>query len=378
MMKARNRIFLLFALTGLNLACSSSPASVSSGSGQHSGGGDQGTGSGGSLSVNLGGSVGAGATGPAGDLATCATSSAEVALTPLDMALGVDTSYSMDFEDKWADVRGALKVFIHNPNYANMGVSLQFFPVRQQCSVPLYGMPDVPMQVLPDVAPAFVAAVDAQRMFGGTPLVQVMQGMLDYLRSWAGAHPGRKPVMVLATDGIPDDTCSASDIQPPNSLENAVALAKSAYAGDPSIPVFVIGVGAELGALNGIAEAGGTGAAAVLSTGGDVTQKFLAALDDIRTSAISCEYAIPEPTTDKIDFDAVNVTFQDGAAPPDTFFYVADAAGCSTSSEKSWYYDDPARPEHVVLCPQTCERVSAASTAKVSIAFGCKRNDLVR
>jgi hypothetical protein len=142
--------------------------------------------------------------------------------------------------------------------------------------------------------------------------------------------------------------------------------------------VFVIGVGAELSALNGIAEAGGTGAAAVLSTGGNVTQKFLAALDDIRTSAISCEYEIPEPATGDIDFDAVNVAFQDDAAPPDTFFYVDDAAGCSTSSDKSWYYDDPAQPGHVVLCPKTCERVSAASAAKVSIAFGCKRNDLVR
>jgi hypothetical protein len=378
MMKARNRTSSLFVGAALTLACSSSPTLVSGGGGQHNGGSDGEPGRGGSLNVNLGGGVGTGATNQPGELDACATSSAEVTLTPLDMALGVDTSYSMDFEDKWTDVRGALKVFAQNPNYTNMGVSLQFFPVRQQCNVALYGMPDVPMQVLPDVAPALISAIDAQRMFGGTPLVQVMQGMLVYLRSWASAHPGRKPVMVLATDGIPDDTCSASDIDPPNSLDNAVALAKSAYTGEPSIPVFVIGVGAELSALNGIAEAGGTGAAAVLSTGGNVTQKFLAALDAIRTSAISCEYEIPDPATGRIDFDAVNVDFQDGAAPPDTFFYVDDAAGCSTSSDKSWYYDDPAKPRHVVLCPKTCERVSAASKAKVSIAFGCKRNDLVR
>jgi hypothetical protein len=215
-------------------------------------------------------------------------------------------------------------------------------------------------------------------MFGGTPLVQVLEGMLGYLRAWAKDHPGRKPVMVLATDGIPDDTCSASDIDPPNSLENAVAIAKQAYTGEPSIPVFVIGVGAELTALNGIAEAGGTGSAAVLSTGGNVTQKFLAALDDVRTSALSCDYEIPEPATGKIDFDAVNVTFQDGSAPADTFFYVGDAAGCSTSADQSWYYDDAKQPSRVVLCPKTCERVSAASSAKVSIAFGCKRNDVVR
>jgi hypothetical protein len=369
------RILSLLGGAGLTLACSGSPELVSNG-GFASGGNGGVAASGGSLGFNPAGGVGAGGASQVGDAETCATSSAEVALTPLDMALVVDTSYSMDFEDKWAHVRGALNVFVQNPNYANMGVSLQFFPARQQCNVALYGMPDVAMQELPGGAPAFTSAVEGQRMFGGTPLVQVLQGMLGYMRDWASGHPGRKPVIVLATDGIPDETCSASDIDPPNSLENAIALAASAYTGKPSIPVFVIGVGEELSALNGIAAAGGTGAAAVLSTGGNVTQAFLAALQGIRTSALSCEYAIPAPTTGDIDFGAVNVTFQNGPAPTETFFYVNDPADCAT--EQSWYYDDPKQPSQVVLCPRTCERVSAASAAKLSIAFGCKRNDIVR
>jgi hypothetical protein len=379
MMKAKTCIVSLLSAAGLTLACASSPELASNHGAQNGGTNDGTAARAGSLSVNIdGGGIDAGGSSQTNGVETCATSSAEVALTPLDMALGVDTSYSMDFDNKWADVRGALKVFVDNPNYANMGVSLQFFPVRQQCDVELYSVPDVAMQVLPGVAPAFISAVDAQRMFGGTPLVQVLEGMLAYSRDWARAHPGRKPVIVLATDGIPDDTCSASDIDPPNSLENAVALAKSAYTGQPSIPVFVIGVGAELSALNRIAEAGGTGAAAVLSTGGNVTQKFLAALDDIRTSALSCEYEIPAPSTGKIDFDAVNVQFQDDSATAETFFYVEDAAGCSIAPDHSWHYDDPEKPGHVMLCPKTCERVSAASAASVSIAFGCKRNDVVR
>lgn len=377
-MKAKMRIVSMLSGAGLTFACSSPPELVKDDGPQYDGSNDGAAARGGSLSVNVGGGTGVGGSSQTNGSETCATSSAEVALTPLDMALGVDTSYSMDFDDKWAHVRGALKVFAHNPNYANMGVSLQFFPVRQQCNVELYGVPDVAMQVLPGVAPAFTSAVDAQRMFGGTPLVQVLQGMLGYLRAWASAHPGRKPVMVLATDGIPDDTCSASDIDPPNTLENAVALAESARTGEPSIPVFVIGVGEELSALNRIAEAGGTGAAAVLATGGNVTQKFLAALDDIRTSALSCEYEIPAPGAGKIDFDAVNVQFQNAPAMAETFFYVEDAAGCSAAPDHSWYYDDPVRPGHVMLCPQTCERVSAASAASVSITFGCKRNDVVR
>jgi len=367
-------------------ACSSNPNVISNdginggGSGGSSAAGSSNGGTGGSFVITPGSEAGAddGTGATTGNKETCATSEAQVALTPLDMALGVDTSYSMDFDDKWLQVRDALNIFALNPNYANMGVSLQFFPVREQCNVLLYEQPDVAMQTLPGVQPAFSSAVNAQRMFGGTPLVQVMQGMLSYIAAWAKAHPARKPVMVLATDGIPDDTCSASDIDPVNSLDNAVALAKSAYEGKPSIPVFVIGVGAELTALNGIAKAGGTNAAAVLATGDNVTQKFLAALDDIRHNALACDYAIPAPKSGDIDFGAVNVAFRDGSAAEQTFFYVKAGDQCSLSANDGWYYDNASKPTHVVLCPQTCERVNAASTPKLSITFGCKRNDVVR
>jgi hypothetical protein len=315
---------------------------------------------------------------PDPDLETCAANAQEVALIPLDMGLGVDTSYSMDFDDKWPQVRDALNVFAKNPNYQNMGVALQFFPVRQQCNVDQYGDPVVPMQVLPGVQPAFTAAIESQRMFGGTPLVQLMQGMVGYMRGWAKTHSDRKPVLVLATDGIPDDTCSASNIDPSNSLDNALLLAKDSFEGKPSIPVFVIGVGEELTALNAIAEAGGTKEAAVIATSGNVTQAFLAALDDIRRSALSCNYDIPPPKSGDIDYSAVNVTFRQGSSKPSTFFYVKTAADCELQPEQGWYYDDPKQPTQVVLCPQTCERVSAASDAKMDVAFGCKRNDVVR
>jgi len=312
------------------------------------------------------------------NLETCASNAQQVALVPLDMGLAVDTSFSMDFNAKWSQVHDALNVFAKNPNYVNMGVALQFFPVRQVCNVALYAEPIVPMQVLPGVQPAFSSAVDAQRMSGGTPLVQVMQGMVGYMRGWASTHLDRKPVLVLATDGIPDDTCTASNIDPENSLDNALALAKDAYEGEPSIPVFVIGVGEELTALNAIAEAGGTENAAVISTTGNVTQKFLEALDGIRRSALSCSYDIPPPKTGEIDYDAVNVTFSQGADESDTFFYVDGAEDCELSPERAWYYDDPKEPKQVVLCPKTCERVSAATDGEMDVAFGCKRNDVVR
>jgi hypothetical protein len=366
-------------------ACESSPDVLSGANGPMASGeageageagatddGNNGQGAGPSLGLDAGSNGGSANV----NMETCAANAQRVALVPLDMGLGVDTSYSMDFDDKWPQVRDALNVFARNPNYANMGVALQFFPVRQQCNVTQYGAPIVPMQVLPGVEPAFSSAVAAQRMFGGTPLVQVMQGMIAYMRGWSKAHTDRKPVLVLATDGIPDDTCSASNIDPVNSLPNALALAKDAYEGDPSIPVFVIGVGEELTALNAIAQAGGTESAAVIATTGNVTEKFLAALDNIRRSALACDYAIPPPSSGEIDYDAVNVTFREGSAKTETFYYVGTADDCQLSASGAWYYDDANSPTKVVLCPQTCERVSAASDGKMAVAFGCKRNNI--
>ena len=386
----RSVAVLLGALAALS-ACGSGAPSVTNppddsfgslaGNGGTSGTANASGGSGNDIAVDTGDggsgdSTGDGDTDP--NMTTCAANAQQVALIPLDMGLGVDTSYSMDFDDKWPQVRDALNVFAKNPNYKNMGVALQFFPVRQQCNVDQYGAPIVPMQVLPGVQPAFSSAIEAQRMFGGTPLVQVMEGMIAYMRGWAKTHKDRKPVLVLATDGIPDDTCSASNIDPSNSLENALVLAKDSFEGTPSIPVFVIGVGEELTALNSIAEAGGTQSASVIATTGNVTEAFLAALDGIRRSALSCNYDIPPPKSGELDYGAVNVTFKQGSSKPSTFFYVKTAADCELQPEQGWYYDDPKKPTQVVLCPQTCERVSAASEAQMDIAFGCKRNDVVR
>ena len=105
---------------------------------------------------------------------------------------------------------------------------------------------------------------------------------------------------------------------------------------------------------------------------------FLKALDGIRRSALACNYDIPAPKSGDIDYRAVNVTFSEGGSRPETFFYVASADDCDLSAAHAWYYDDPNAPKQVVLCPQTCQLVSAASDGNMDVTFGCKRNDVVR
>src|SRR5205085_2259456 len=109
----------------------------------------------------------------------------------------------------------------------------------------------------------------------------------------AAAKPDHKVVLVVATDGIPDDSCIApTDGGMTNSLANAVSLVGTAANSEPKLPVFVIGVGSELTALNQISQAGGTGDALLVDTAQNIEAAFTNALHTIRKTALTCEYPI--------------------------------------------------------------------------------------
>ncbi len=312
-----------------------------------------------------------GNTGPLGPQ-TCATESKQAEVRPVDLLIGLDTSFSMDFDKKWLSVQAALKAFSKNQGLTGLGLGLQYFPLRKQCSVADYAAPAVPISELPAGAPAIEASLDGQQMFGGTPIVPMLQGLNQYMKQWTTEHPDRKPVIVVATDGIPDDTCqgSASGAKP-NTLDNAVAEAKASFEGSPSVGVFVIGVGTELTALNAIGQAGGTGNAILVDTTQDVEKAFLDALQAIRKTAIPCDYDIPALGS-KPDPNKVNVSYVTPGGP-ETFFYTGNAAECAKAELNGWYFDDAAAPTKVILCPKTCEKVKSSDQGKIDVIFGCDR-----
>src|SRR5450631_1730365 len=131
-MRFKSKLCAVLGTSFLACACSSTPEVISgnmgpSGSDDSAGAAGEANGNGGNgagPSLDLDGGNNGGALGT--DMGTCAANAQRVALVPLDMGLGVDTSYSMDFDDKWIQVRDALNVFANNPNYTNMGVALQF------------------------------------------------------------------------------------------------------------------------------------------------------------------------------------------------------------------------------------------------------------
>ena len=251
--------------------------------------------------------------------AGCATSTKKAEKLPVDMVIGLDTSFSMDFDSKWTNVRAALKSFVGNPANADLGLALQFFPVRKQCSVSDYATPAVLLGLQPVNASPITAALDAQQMAGGTPMVPLLEGLTQYLQ--AKGNSARKPIIVLATDGVPDDTCLADTAtSKANTIENAVLVAGQAFKGTPSIPTFVIGVGSELTALNAIGQAGGTGNAILVDTAADAQGAFLKALDNIRKAAVPCDFPLPVGST--IDVATTNVTSTSAAGVPKTYVSV--------------------------------------------------------
>jgi hypothetical protein len=311
-----------------------------------------------------------GGAGEGGD--ACLSTTKQATKIPVDMIIALDTSFSMDFDAKWPHVRDAVKAFVSNPAYAELGVGIQFFPIRKQCSAADYALPAVPIGLQPTVAAPITVALDAQQMAGGTPMVPLLQGVSTYLE--ANAKPDRKPVIVLATDGVPDDTCvGGSPDSPPNTLDDAVAIAKGAFEGTPSIATFVIGVGGELTALNAISQAGGTGDATLVDTGTNAEAAFLAALDAIRREAIPCDYGIPDTV---VDVTKINVTYTPASGATQTFGFVGDAAGCVKAPDTGWYFDDPASPKKVILCGGTCDTVKKDDTGHVDVVFGCPRLDV--
>lgn len=311
--------------------------------------------------------------GASDSLTQCATDTRKAETVPVDLLIGLDTSFSMDFDKKWISVQAALKSFVANPALDGLGLGLQYFPIRKQCSVADYAIPAVPITVLPQAATPVSSSLDGQQMYGGTPMVPMLQGLNEYMKTFAAAHTDRKPVIVLATDGIPDDTCQgALNGSTPNTIDNAVAAAKTSFEGSPSVSIFVIGVGTELSALNAIGQAGGTGNAILVDTTKDVESAFLAALTTIRKQAIPCDYNIPS-LGGTPDPNKINVNYVTAANQSTTFIYVATAADCGKAPGKGWYFDDPNAPSKVVLCPDACTDVKASDDGRIDVVFGCDR-----
>jgi hypothetical protein len=65
----------------------------------------------------------------------------------------------------------------------------------------------------------------------------------------------------------------------------------------------------------------------------------------------------------------VNVELSAGGAR-EVFPNVSSLVDCHPELG-GWYFDDPAQPSRFHACPKTCDRIKAATSGTVTVAFGC-------
>ena len=74
---------------------------------------------------------------------------------------------------------------------------------------------------------------------------------------------------------------------------------------------------------------------------------------------------------DAVDFEKVNVDFNDGMGNVLPIGKVNAEADCANVMD-GWYYDDPNAPTKILVCPQTCAKIQIAPMASMNIKFGCE------
>ena len=138
------------------------------------------------------------------------------------------------------------------------------------------------------------------------------------------------------------------------------------------VTTYAIGLeGSNQRQMNLLAAAGGTDSGIFIGAGATAEQELLAALDEIRNETLSCDFPVPEANDASMEVDPskLNVTFTDGSGRAATFRQVPAQQDCADLG--AWYYDDPAAPTRISLCPTACDAVQNDPGAEIQILIGC-------
>jgi hypothetical protein len=284
--------------------------------------------------------------------------------------------------DRWDAVKAALQQFVTAPDAAGINVGIQYFGLggggrrggqQSSCTPADYEKPDVEIGPLPMNSMPIVNSLNAHMPTTNTPTPAALTGAINHAIAWKNAHPGHTVVVVLVTDGEPNACGTVADV-------DAVA----AMGLMATIPTYVIGVTSPGVAcdldpnppnqqdLDSVSMAGGTMSALLVDVTQNAGQQFVATMNQIRAkSQVPCQYALPKPPANQmLDPTKVNVQYTPpGAAMPTTILGVT--MNTCDPANGGWYYDNPAAPTKINLCPATCMAVSQQTGGKISVSLGC-------
>jgi hypothetical protein len=248
---------------------------------------------------------------------------------------------------------------------------VNFFPKSSNgtntlCNVNDYRTPNVPLGLLPDVAPQIAASLAAQMLGPGTPTTPALEASLAYAKAEKIARVTRDVAVVLVTDGEPTQ-CSST-------IASTVTVVRTYATGSPPVRTYVLGIGPRVDNLNQLAQAGGTAPARLIESGGEA--ELLAAFSAIRDNTITCDYAIPMRPGETLDYGRVNIQVRvgvNGTLMP--IGKVSNAAACG--AQGGWFYDQPVPPGNppptkITLCPATCDPLVLTAGSHLDMLVGCQ------
>lgn len=305
---------------------------------------------------------------PPEEIDSCAQTGSVAEPVELDIVVLLDRSGSM-YGTNWLGATAALKQFVRDPASDGIYVGILYFPIDVPpdgvvCNAVHYQDLAVPLDTLPQNAVKLVESIDSQTPTGGsTPMYGALEGTLWAAAQEQVARPNHKVIVVFASDGDPN-SCTA----PQNDISEIAALIQSTYVTN-GIETYVIAIsGASIVNLDQLAAAGGTGQAYDVT--GNIDQ-FAQKMADIRTLALSCEYIIPTPPADEpFELDRVVVQYVASDGTLTEIPHADDEIDCGQTP--GWYFDDPAQPQKIRLCPASCDIVRFDKQARVDVLFGCK------
>lgn len=271
-------------------------------------------------------------------------------------------------------IREAMDAFLRAPESAGIGVGIGYFG-QQAIGSTTCDPADYPTAVeigtLPRHADVLMESLQSVEPTGETPTGPAIEAACASGQEWLARYPGHKLVLLLLTDGEPKAPVTCSEGTGPccPTLADAITRTEACRQGKLPIDVYVLGVGPFLDNLAGLAEAGGT-RSPYLVQDGDVSERVLEALNAIRGDAgVPCQMPLPlPPTGELLAYDKVNLVHASATCSGTVFRYVDSEEDCGDSL--SWYYDDPAQPEIIHLCPESCE-LARIPGGKLLQSVGC-------
>jgi hypothetical protein len=266
-------------------------------------------------------------------------------------------------------------------------LAFQFMSYPDGCDGTPYATPLIDLTTLPVTADhQLIQEISDENFAGGsgTQIEGALRGIFEFTSN--NVAPGREMIGVLMTDGEPN-RCDAV-------TGAALADLIAAHLDATGIRTFIIGMDEAVDET--LEEMGLAGGAEphddwcgetpppchhwnVGDGSGEAIESALQAI--IRQSApLPCNYGVVSlspPEGETLDFSKVNVTLTQ-SGDTTTIGQVQAQASCP-SDQPAWYYDDPAAPTEINLCPNACTLVTAAGEgARLNVVVGCETTVRIR